>query len=285
LALQFASMELRSNKIVVLEAIKQDCWALEYASNTLKSDKEVVIEAIKQDSDVLGLYFISEEIKNNKLFILEAIKQDGFMLKYASSDLRKDKEVVIKALKENGLALEYASMELRNNKEVVLKAVKQNGYALQYASMELRNNKEVVLEAVKQKEDSLQFASKELQNIVNSNNNYFEELEQPLKVLDFKEWKIQNKDKIVEDYKKNKSTEDLIKEQILFLDLKNNKIEIKTIRNEVDKVGKELYNKYVEDFNSTIKKNEPLVEDNVSNETMDFKMPKTMKEAKNRLKL
>jgi len=47
--LEFASDQFKSDKDVVLEAVKQDGYSLEFAAEHLKSDKDVVLEAIKQD--------------------------------------------------------------------------------------------------------------------------------------------------------------------------------------------------------------------------------------------
>ena len=45
----YASEELKADKQVVLEAVKQHGDALRFASEELKADKEVVVEAMKQN--------------------------------------------------------------------------------------------------------------------------------------------------------------------------------------------------------------------------------------------
>jgi len=85
--------ELRNNKEVVLEAVKQYGWALKYASDELRANKEVVIEAVKQDG--YALRFASDELKANKEVVLGAVKQNRYALKYASDELQADKEVVL----------------------------------------------------------------------------------------------------------------------------------------------------------------------------------------------
>ena len=50
--LMAASDELRNDKQVVLEAIKQQWTSLQYASDNLKKDKEVVLFACKQSAKV-----------------------------------------------------------------------------------------------------------------------------------------------------------------------------------------------------------------------------------------
>ena len=153
--------KLKSNKEIVLAAVKQDGRSLRYASEELKADKVFVLEVVKLQG--LSLSDIAANLKGNKEIILAAVKQYGSALDYASENLKNDKEVVLAAVKQNGNALEYASENLKSNKEVVLAAVKQIGDALEYASENLKNDKEVILAAVKQNGDALFYASKELQ--------------------------------------------------------------------------------------------------------------------------
>jgi hypothetical protein len=48
-ALQYASAELKGDREIVKEAVKQNGFALEYASAELHGDREIVVEAVKQD--------------------------------------------------------------------------------------------------------------------------------------------------------------------------------------------------------------------------------------------
>jgi len=71
---------LKDNKNIVMEVIREDCYALEYAGDTAKLDRNI---------------------------ILEAITKDGFVLQYADKKFLKDKEIVIKAILSNGYAIKY----------------------------------------------------------------------------------------------------------------------------------------------------------------------------------
>ena len=129
---------LRNDKEVVLEAIKQNPAAFYYASNELKNDKEVALEAIKQDE--LAFYFVSDALKNDKDFVLEVVKRNPAAFYFASDELKNDKEVVLEAIKRDGEALQYASNNLRNNKDFVLEVVKRNGWAFEYVPDKFRND-------------------------------------------------------------------------------------------------------------------------------------------------
>jgi hypothetical protein len=61
---------------------------LDFASDQLKNDKDVVLEAVKQND--YALYYASEQLKNDKDIVLEAVKQDGDAIRYASDELQND---------------------------------------------------------------------------------------------------------------------------------------------------------------------------------------------------
>ena len=65
--IKHALNELKGDKEVVLEAVKQNGHALQYASVELKNDKEVVLETVKQDGG--ALYCASDELRN-AIFVL-----------------------------------------------------------------------------------------------------------------------------------------------------------------------------------------------------------------------
>jgi len=67
---------LRSDREVVLNAVKKSGYDLKYASEELQNDEFIVMEAIKEDFFVFKI--ISEELKqkigNNRSFVLECVK-------------------------------------------------------------------------------------------------------------------------------------------------------------------------------------------------------------------
>ncbi len=69
--------------------------SLRYASKTFKSDREIVLEAIKQDGS--SLQFASEELQSDREIVLEAVIQNSLALEFASENLKADKEIISKA--------------------------------------------------------------------------------------------------------------------------------------------------------------------------------------------
>ena len=52
-ALKYASNELRNNKDIILQAVKNDCGAIRHASEELRNDKDIVLQAVKNDGYVV----------------------------------------------------------------------------------------------------------------------------------------------------------------------------------------------------------------------------------------
>jgi CxxC motif-containing protein len=174
--LRDAELHARSDKEVVMAAVKSYPSALEFASKELQADKEIVMEALRSKYNSRSIFyspleFASKELQADKEVVMAAVKQYGFALKYASKELKADKEIVMAAIyadrnfvtnvlrsnitqedsltrRDCGEALQYASKELQADIEVVSMAIKQSSHALEFASNQLLNNKNLVLEAL-----------------------------------------------------------------------------------------------------------------------------------------
>ena len=143
----------------MLAAVKQNGWASDFASYELRSDREIVLTAVKQNGLALKS---SDELRSDREFMLAAVKENNLTLKFASIELLSDREFMLAAEKEVVWAAKYASPKLRSDREFMLAAAKQNFRALEYSSNELRSDREFMLAAVKQNVSSLEYASDEL---------------------------------------------------------------------------------------------------------------------------
>lgn len=121
----------------LLKAVQKSGKSLEFASLKLKNDKEIVLNAIK--NQYVLFQNLSDDLKND--IVLQIVQQNGMILEHLSSEFQE-------AVKENGNSLQYASKKLRKDKEIVLKVVQRNGMSLEHASKKLKGDKEVVLIAV-----------------------------------------------------------------------------------------------------------------------------------------
>lgn len=112
-----------NNRQEVLDVVREGTY-IEFASPELRDDKELILEAVKNDG--INLCWASDRLKNDKEIVLTAVEYDGKSLEFASDELKDDKEFMMKACKINGYALEFASDRLKNDREVVLEACKNN---------------------------------------------------------------------------------------------------------------------------------------------------------------
>ena len=87
-ALQWASAELRSDREVVMAAVKNYGEALKYASAELRADREVATVAVAQDYRALML--VSDELQGDRELILLAVAKNDRALEYASEELQAD---------------------------------------------------------------------------------------------------------------------------------------------------------------------------------------------------
>ena len=82
--------------------------AHQFADESLKSDREIVMTAIK--SDGLVLQFAAEEVKADRGIVLNAVRKKYFLdsaLKYCSDVLKADREIVLTAIQADGFSLQY----------------------------------------------------------------------------------------------------------------------------------------------------------------------------------
>ena len=60
-SLCWASEEIRNNREIVMEAVKNNGYEIQYASNDLKNDKDLVITALKENK--MAFAYIGKDIK------------------------------------------------------------------------------------------------------------------------------------------------------------------------------------------------------------------------------
>jgi len=128
LNLRFASEELRNDREAVLLALKNKYIdALHYAGSVPRSDKEVVLAAVKVDEEALG--YASRELQGDREVVIEALKRrptsipGTSVLKYATEQLRGDRDFVLEAIQLTaGGALPCATSALLEDKDLLLLA-------------------------------------------------------------------------------------------------------------------------------------------------------------------
>ena len=148
----YASVALKDDREIVLEAIKQYGYTLKYASAALQDDREFV----RRPSSRTGLRWDTPwpRCRTTARSCWRPSGNGGAVLPGA---LKDDREIVLEAIKHTGIpgirlgcaegrprdragghqadrdCLRYASAALKDDREIVLEAIKQYGYALKYA--------------------------------------------------------------------------------------------------------------------------------------------------------
>ena len=160
--LKYAFDSLRSDKDIVLKAVRNCAHAIVYASDKLQRNRKFIKQAVNLNDEVIR--YVRDEFKNDKSIALVAVRKHGDNIEYLSEEIQNDLDIIEASLGGNLYDLRYASKKVRNNKSIAIKALSQYGHVLEYVSERLRVDKEVVLAAVSHSGSALQFASDELKD-------------------------------------------------------------------------------------------------------------------------
>lgn len=160
-ALKYAPLEDRGNKEIVMKAMREghghQSWkVMLYGSKELRRDRDVLAEAVKQDYTAMAY---ASPYYGDRNFMMKAVQQHGIALRYGTEEIRSDPDLAYAAVKTSWRAMKNVSRKLCGSSRIVREAVKQCWQALEYASEELRDDKDIVNLALKQSWRSLQFAS------------------------------------------------------------------------------------------------------------------------------
>lgn len=167
-ALKYAPLEDRGNKALVLKAMREgqgtSNWkVMLYGSSELRADRDVLTEAVKQDYTAMSY---ASRYYGDRNFMMKAVQQHGIALKYGSEEIRSDPDLAYAAVKTSWRAMKNVSPKLCGSSRIVREAVKQCWQALEYASEELKDDKDLVNLALKQSWRSLEWASLRLRSDV-----------------------------------------------------------------------------------------------------------------------
>merc|ERR1711972_1306938 len=71
-ALQELSEDLRSNRDIVLAAVRERGWELGHAAEILRHDRQVVLEAVQRHGE--ALQYAADELKRDRALALAAVR-------------------------------------------------------------------------------------------------------------------------------------------------------------------------------------------------------------------
>jgi hypothetical protein len=114
-----------SDKSQVLNAVIANGEHLQFAGLELRSDKGVVIAAVTGFSGGYGkaLCFADEKLRDDLEVVIQAVSSDGRSLEFASSSLQNNRDVVLAAVQKKGEALKYCAKTFWSDVDIVLIAM------------------------------------------------------------------------------------------------------------------------------------------------------------------
>ena len=159
---QYVGKELKNDKVLILEASKENAKILSLVNAELLKDYDLAIELIYANH--ISWNYIDESLKHNGNFLREVASINPDMLAMFDVTAKDDLSIVSEAVSRDGRALQYASERLKNNDIIVSISIANNGEALQYASHRLRGDLEIVTAAIETYPLALEFANFNLQD-------------------------------------------------------------------------------------------------------------------------
>jgi hypothetical protein len=187
--LQFSPIEIRGDKAIMMEAVKNDSIAFEYCSDELQHDRDVVMAAINASPNSLYLVTDTFQYENTDVVITAIEKTERADLwttyddvydelwtnrdvaitwlskggDWLSDDFLEefddDEELLLTVAKHNWTEFDYASDALKNNKEFMLRALALDGRVIRDMSENLRYDFDLALTAFRNNRQALQFYS------------------------------------------------------------------------------------------------------------------------------
>ena len=85
--MKLTRLEIRSNRDIVLSAVKQFGLALVYASSSLKNDRDVVLSAVQQN--LHAMKYASLTLRIDRDFVLSAVRIHGYAMQCSSYTFKK----------------------------------------------------------------------------------------------------------------------------------------------------------------------------------------------------
>ena len=136
------SLEIRNNKIVVLEAVRLNWQAIQFASKTLKNDYDILKAAYKQHSGMWRL--VAADCENTK-FVIKILRKDPNAAQFISSHLLTNDcvtTILLDYIEKNSWFLHILPTEFKKDSEFMLAAISKNIEAFHSVDPELQNSEE-----------------------------------------------------------------------------------------------------------------------------------------------
>jgi len=141
-AMEYASVELKKDKVFVLELIQNYGIEPENIDPSLYDDRDIALASVIKRGDALE-YF--PKFFDDREVVIQAVKNDGNMLLKASNDLQEDIEIVRLAIGNNARIYKELPEKIKNNMEVIILAITGSDDGLWFElSDEVKSSNEII---------------------------------------------------------------------------------------------------------------------------------------------
>jgi hypothetical protein len=187
--LPFSPLEIRNDKSIMMEAVKNNSISFEYCSVELRQDRDVVLAAVEKCPNSLFHTEDSFQLEHPDIVIRAIEKSDtddlwstyndivtdlwsirdvamawisrggAFLTDDFPEDFADDKELLLTLICHNWSEFERASDEVKNDKDFMLRVVAVDGRAIRDVSEDLRYDEDLLMAAISNDPRALQFYS------------------------------------------------------------------------------------------------------------------------------
>ncbi|KAL3907172.1 MAG: hypothetical protein SGILL_008978 [Bacillariaceae sp.] len=151
--LRYSPMEIRGNKKIMVEAVKNDPYIYELVSDELSTDPDIVLTAVAGSPSLLSI--VEREVqRENPDIVVAAIMQSTrsdlrSLLPDIHEELFQNRAVALAWVSQGGsCVVEPFPSEYRNDEEIMLAVAGTNWEEFQYAGSDLLDNKEFLRQAI-----------------------------------------------------------------------------------------------------------------------------------------
>lgn len=170
--LDFVSSELKNDKEIILDLVKNNGNNLELAKEKFCDDKEIAMEAIISTPE--SFCYVSERLKDDDDIVNHIIQASPEQLSLTTDRFKKNKDIAIGLLQINSHLITVIDAELKADKEILLecwKSIKES--AVYSGNFRLKRSIEILIDNIA--EDIKPFFSQV--NVVEDNPNLIKEMD------------------------------------------------------------------------------------------------------------
>lgn len=161
--LKLCPQNLRNNKNIVLDAIKNNYRSIEYASDNLKKDRDIVLKSVKRNSSLYSnVLKFPEDLKNDIDFLKKMIFENANNIEFIPEKYADQQSLYLLAIKNSSSVIDsinsvnnelpsYVIKEFKKNLKdysFCLNAVFENAYTYEFLEESIKKDKSFISQLI-----------------------------------------------------------------------------------------------------------------------------------------